>query len=105
MCGSDGRHAGSPRQHDIDQGLIDFVMLQVKHVLALIEHALAFEQRAELANLLEESSGKPMLAVELVILDVRKYHMAQPQHLIECIALGIAWHQRPVLRSDAQTFS
>src|SRR5262245_15301172 len=76
-------------------------MVQVKYVVHVLQHSVTHQQRAELADLLEEQRAEPVLAVELVVLHIRKHEMAQAEHLIERNALRIARQQRTIFGYDS----
>src|SRR6266850_7043841 len=89
-----------PGDHDLDQRLIHFEVLQVEDILALLDLSPARKERAEFAHLAEEARREPLLAVELVILDVRKHEVAEREHLIEGAALLVRLEERAVFLRD-----
>ena len=72
----------------------------MEDVLAVLEEAVLGEQRAELADLVEEARLEPVVAVELVLLDVREDRAREPEQLLERAARLLV-EQRAVLLREA----
>ena len=77
------RAAGCPREHQLVERLGDLVAGQLEHVLLVLEEAVVGEQRAELAQLVPPARQEPVVAVELVLLDVREHRPREPEQLVE----------------------
>ena len=60
--------------------------LSMEDVLAVRQIAVAREQRAELADLVVEAHEEPVVAVELVLLDVGEHGAREPEQLLEGLA-------------------
>ncbi len=71
-----------PRGHQVDDGGLDLVVGEVEHVLGAREEAVVGQQLAELPDLVEEQVGVPVLAIELVALDVGEDPVRQMDHLV-----------------------
>ncbi len=71
------RRAVRPRRHQVDDRRLELVVRELEDVLGVGEEAVLREQRAELADLVEEQVRVPVLAVELVPFDVREHAMRE----------------------------
>ena len=69
---------------------------QLEDVLAVLEEAVLGEQRAELADLVPPPGQEPVVAEELVLLDVREHRARELQQLVERLACVLV-EQRTVL--------
>ena len=67
-----------------------FGVMQMEDVFLLVDQVVALQQIAELAHLVEEGSGQPMFAIELVVFDIREHQMRHAEHLVEGGFLVIA---------------
>ena len=81
-----GPRAGPPCaqvRHELLERLADLVARELEDVLGVGEEAVRREQRAEFADLVEEARLEPVLAEELVLLDVGEDCSRQPEQLVE----------------------
>ena len=69
---------------------------QLEDVLAVLEEVVLGEQRPELAHLVPPPRQKPVVAEELVLLDVREHGPRQPQQVVERLA-DVLGQERAVL--------
>ena len=77
--------ADAPGEHQVDDRAFQLVLGEVEHVLFLAvgpEEAVLGQQRAELADLVEEQVGVPVLAVELVPLDIGEHAVGEADQLV-----------------------
>ena len=94
------RPAGRPGQPQLLERLHHLVARELEDVLAVLEEAVRREQRAELADLVEEARLEPVVAVELVLLDVGEDRAREPEQLLERRPRLLV-QQRAVLRRPA----
>ena len=78
-------------------------MTQLEDVLALFQDAGLDQEVAEFADLLVEPRREPVLAIELVILDVWEHAVTQAEHLVERAAFLVAVEVAAVFITDAFT--
>src|SRR5215468_7495362 len=69
----------------------------MENVLGVREEAMLRQQRTEFSNLVEEEIGVPVLAVELVPLDVGKNTVSQLDHLVVGGALFFGFQQLAII--------
>src|SRR5207342_1438474 len=77
------RAAGRPGQEQLVERLRDLVPAELEDVLGVLQEAVLREQRAELAHLVPPAGEEPVVAVELVLLDVREDHAREAEQLRE----------------------
>jgi hypothetical protein len=73
---------------------------ELEHVLGVREEPVLLQQRAEFADLVEEEIGVPVLAVELVALDIREHAVRQRDHLVVGAALFVGGQQLAVVGDE-----
>ncbi len=74
-------------QHELLERLQHLVAVEVEDVLDVVQIVALDEQRPELADLVVPGGQEPVVAVELVLLDVREHRPREPQQLVERAAL------------------
>ena len=94
------RAAGRPGEEQLVERRRDLVAPELEDVLGVLEEAVLREQRAELAHLVPPARQEPVVAVELVLLDVREDHPREPEQLVERRARLLV-EQRAVLLARA----
>src|SRR5687767_10333997 len=103
MAGATRRRTGGPRSHEIDDGRLELEVRELEHVLGVGEEAMCGQQAAELADLVEEEIRVPVLAIELVPLDIGENAMRQRDHLVVRTSLLVAAQQFAVLLDQLAT--
>src|SRR6201999_3796349 len=86
-----------PRQAQLVARLRGLRALELEDVLGVLEEAGAGEDGPDLADLVEEPPLEPVLAEELVLLDVREHRPRQPEQLVERTPRLLVAEQRAVL--------
>src|ERR1700733_980465 len=71
-----------PGRHQINDRQLQLIMRKLKYILGGREKTLGREQRAELADLVEEEIRIPVFAIEFVPFNVWEYPMRQRNHLV-----------------------
>ena len=99
MRRAERRAARRPRQDELLERLRDLVAAELEDVLGVLEEAVRREQRAELAHLVAPARQEPVVAVELVLLDVREDRAREPEQLVERRARLLV-EQRAVLLGE-----
>ena len=87
--GFPGRAAAGPGEAEVEESLVHLVDVEEEDVVRLLEETLVDEDLADLAHLVEEERGAPVLDEELVPFRVGKDVAAEPEHLVELHALLI----------------
>src|SRR5215472_11782806 len=72
-------------------------MIEMEDVVLSPEEAVFRKQRAELSDLVEEEIRVPVLAIELVALDIREHAMSELDHLIVSRPLLFRAEKVPVI--------
>src|SRR5437588_11603980 len=97
------RRAVRPGRHEIDDRGFELVVRELEHIVFAREKPVRRQQGAELADLVEEEVGVPVLAVELMPLDVRKYAMRETDHLIVGLPLLLGAEQLTIVLDQLPT--
>ena len=82
VLGPERLAAGRPRQHELVERGGDLVARELEDVLAVLEETVLGEQRAELTDLVPPPRQEPVVAEELVLLDVGEHRARQGQQLV-----------------------
>ena len=90
--------ARGPHQDELVEGRLDLVAGELEDVLGILEVAVVREQRAELAHLVPPSREEPVVAEELVLLDVREDHPREAEQLVEALARLLVEERTVLLR-------
>ena len=93
------RAAGRPREQQLVERLGDLVPASWKMSSLSSRKPWSREQRAELAQLVPPARQEPVVAVELVLLDVREDRAREAEQLVERLA-GLLVEQRAVLLGE-----
>src|SRR5205814_8806516 len=78
--------AGRPREQQLVDRLGDLVPRELEHVLLVLQEAVVGEEGAELTKLVPPARQEPVVAIELVLLDVREDRARERQELVEGLA-------------------
>src|SRR5204863_1272670 len=92
--------AGRPRQQELVDRRLHLESGQLEDAIAIVEEAVRDEQGAELADLVPPAREEPVVADELVLLDVGEDRPRQREQLLEPLS-RILPEKRRVLGSKA----
>ena len=99
MSRAERRAARRPRQHELVECLCDLVAAELEDVLLVLEEPVLREESAELAHLVPEPREEPVVAEELVLLDVGEHGAREREQLLEGLARLVV-EQPPVLLGE-----
>ena len=89
-----------PGQAQLLECLCHLMAAQLKHVLGISKESVVREQSPELPHFVKEARLEPVLAVELVLLDVGEHKSRESEQFVEGRP-GIGVEQRSVLLREA----
>ena len=91
--------ARRPHQDELVERRLDLGAGELEDVFRVLQVSVRREERPELAHLVPPAREEPVVAEELVLLDVREDHAREPEQLVEALARLLV-EQRAVLLGE-----